>query len=120
VFKLAEKMVRLSPRLSKLIKIVPSQKMLIGLPMNVEYKAISAEAGTAHGLSPVLAILDEVGQVRSHYDAFIEAIVRTYQAAICIENEVASVNRGTKWTGNLSAHYVYFQSCVHPRSRNLW
>ena len=120
MFKLAEKMVRLSPRLSKLIKIVPSQKMLIGLPMNVEYKAISAEAGTAHGLSPVLAILDEVGQVRSHYDAFIEAIVRTYQAAICIENEVASVNRGTKWTGNLSALYVYFQSCVHPRSRNLW
>jgi len=74
VFKLAEKMVRLSPRLSKLIKIVPSQKMLIGLPMNVEYKAISAEAGTAHGLSPVLAILDEVGQVRGQYDAFIEAI----------------------------------------------
>ena len=74
VFKLAEKMVRLSPRLSKLIKIVPSQKMLIGLPCNVEYKAISAEAGTADGLSPVLAILDEVGQVRGQYDAFIEAI----------------------------------------------
>jgi len=74
VFKLAEKMVRLSPRLSQLIKIVPSQKMLVGLPMNVEYKAISAEAGTAHGLSPVLAILDEVGQVRGPTDSFIEAI----------------------------------------------
>ena len=37
MFKLAEKMVRLSPRLSKLIKIVPTQKMLIGLPMHVEY-----------------------------------------------------------------------------------
>ena len=74
VFKLAEKMVRLSPALSKIIRIVPSQKSLIGLPMNVEYKAISAEAGTAHGLSPVLAILDEVGQVRGPQDAFIEAI----------------------------------------------
>ena len=74
VFKLAEKMVRLSPELSKIIRIVPSQKMLIGLPMNVEYKAISAEAGTAHGLSPVLAILDEVGQVRGPTDAFVEAI----------------------------------------------
>lgn len=74
VFKLAEKMVRLSPELSKIIKIVPSQKSLIGLPMNVEYRAISAEAGTAHGLSPVLAILDEVGQVRGQHDAFIEAI----------------------------------------------
>ena len=74
VFKLAEKMVRLSPTLSKVIRIVPSQKSLIGLAMNVEYKAISAEAGTAHGLSPVLAILDEVGQVRGQQDAFIEAI----------------------------------------------
>ena len=74
VFKLAEKMVRLSPRLTQLIKVVPSQKSLVGLPMNVEYRAISAEAGTAHGLSPVLAILDEVGQVRGPTDSFIEAI----------------------------------------------
>ena len=74
VFKLAEKMVRLSPELSKIVRIVPSQKMLIGLVCNVEYKAISAESGTAHGLSPRLAILDEVGQVRGPHDAFIEAI----------------------------------------------
>ncbi|NDH03610.1 MAG: terminase large subunit, partial [Marivivens sp.] len=74
VFKLAEKMVRLSPKLSQIVRIVPSQKSLIGLLCNVEYKAISAEAGTAHGLSPVLAILDEVGQVRGPTDAFIEAI----------------------------------------------
>ena len=74
VFKLAEKMVRLSPLLSKIVRVVPSQKSLIGLVNNVEYRAISAEAGTAHGLSPVLAILDEVGQVRGPSDAFIEAI----------------------------------------------
>tara|TARA_R110002124_G_scaffold155500_1_gene322697 strand:+ start:465 stop:1979 length:1515 start_codon:yes stop_codon:yes gene_type:complete len=74
VFKLAEKMIRLSPKLSKIIKITPSKNQLIGLPMNVEYQAISAEAGTAHGLSPILAILDEVGQVRGPTDSFIEAI----------------------------------------------
>ena len=67
-------MVRLSPGLSEIVRIVPSQKMLIGLVCNVEYKAISAENGTAHGLSPRLAILDEVGQVRGLHDAFIEAI----------------------------------------------
>lgn len=61
VYKLAEKMVRLNPELNKIVKPIPSQKTLIGLPMNVEYRAISAEAGTAHGLSPVVAILDEVG-----------------------------------------------------------
>lgn len=74
VFKLAEKMVRLSPELRKIVKVIPSQKTLIGLSMNVEYKAISAEAGTAHGLSPVVAILDEVGQVKGPSDAFVEAI----------------------------------------------
>ncbi len=74
VFKLAEKMVRLSPQLSEIVRVVPSSKMLVGLVMNVEYKAISAEANTAHGLSPVLAILDEVGQVRGPQDSFIEAI----------------------------------------------
>lgn len=74
IFKLAEKMIRLSPRLVGIIKIVPSEKKLIGLPMNVEYEASSAEAGTAHGFSPVLAILDEVGQVRGPTDNFVEAI----------------------------------------------
>ena len=53
-------MVELSPELSKIVRIVPSQKMLIGLVCNVEYKAISAKSGTAHGLSPQLAVLDEV------------------------------------------------------------
>lgn len=74
VFKLAQKMVQLSTELQKITRIIPSQKSIIGLAMNVEYKAISAEAGTAHGLSPVLAILDEVGQIRGPHDAFVEAI----------------------------------------------
>jgi phage terminase large subunit-like protein len=74
VYKLAEKMVRLNPDLAKIIKATPSSKALLGLPMNVEFKAISADAGTAHGLSPVLAILDEVGQVKGLADPFIEAI----------------------------------------------
>jgi Phage Terminase len=45
VYKLAEKMVRLNPELRKIVKPIPSQKTLIGLPMHVEYKAVSAEAG---------------------------------------------------------------------------
>ena len=74
VYKLAEKMVNLNPALRAIIKPTPSQKTLTGLLMNVEYKAISAEAGTAHGLSPVVAILDEVGQIKGPTDAFVEAI----------------------------------------------
>lgn len=74
VFKLASKMIRLSPELSKITRVIPSEKTIWGLRMNVEYQAISAEAGTAHGLSPIVAILDEVGQVKGPQDDFVEAI----------------------------------------------
>jgi phage terminase large subunit-like protein len=74
VFNYASKMVQLSEQLSKIIKIVPSGKRLVGLPMNVEYRALSAEGKTAHGLSPIVGILDEVGQVRGPQDDFIDAI----------------------------------------------
>ena len=74
VFNLASKMVQLSPDLSKLCRIIPSGKKIIGLPMNVEYQAISAEAKTAHGKSPVLAILDEVGQIVGPRSDFVDAI----------------------------------------------
>lgn len=75
VFKLASKMVMLSPELSARVRIVPSSKILVGLSKNVEYQALSAEAKTKHGLSPVLAILDEVGQVRGPSDDFVDAII---------------------------------------------
>lgn len=74
VYNYASKMVQLSEELSKIVRIIPSGKKLIGLPMNVEYKALSAEAKTAHGLSPIVAILDEVGQVRGSQDDFVDAI----------------------------------------------
>src|SRR5690625_3925847 len=74
VFDLACKMIRLNQDLADIIHIVPSGRRLIGTPLNVEYKALAAEGKTAHGLSPVLAILDEVGQVRGPQDDFVDAI----------------------------------------------
>jgi phage terminase large subunit-like protein len=80
VFGLAAKMVQLSPKLAGLVRIVPSGKRLIGLPLNTEYKALAADGKTAHGLSPVLAILDEVGQVRGPQSDFIDAITTSQGA----------------------------------------
>jgi len=74
VFNYASKMVQLSPDLSSVVRITPSTKTLVGLPLNVEYKALSAEGKTAHGRSPILAILDEVGQVKGPQDDFTDAI----------------------------------------------
>lgn len=80
VFNLAAKMVQLSPELSKIVRIVPSGKRLIGLSMNTEFRALAAEGRTAHGLSPVLAILDEMGQVKGPQSDFVDAITTSQGA----------------------------------------
>ena len=80
VFNLAAKMINLSPELIKVTRIVPSQKKIIGLARNVEYRALAADGTTAHGLSPVLAILDETGQVIGSSSPFLEAIMTSQGA----------------------------------------
>lgn len=80
VFKLAVKMINLNPALQDIIHIIPSGKRLVGTPCNVEYKALAAEGKTTHGLSPVLAILDEVGQVVGPQSDFVDAIVTSQGA----------------------------------------
>jgi phage terminase large subunit-like protein len=80
VYDLASKIVALSPELRSIIKEVPSSKKLVGIPLNTEYRAISAEGKTAHGLSPVLAILDELGQVRGSQSDFVDAITTSQGA----------------------------------------
>ncbi|WP_413895800.1 terminase large subunit [Rhodoferax sp.] len=80
VFNLASKMVQLSPKLSAIVRIIPSGKRLLGLPLNTEYKALAADGKTAHGLSPVFAVLDEIGQVRGPQSDFIDAITTSQGA----------------------------------------
>lgn len=87
VYNLASKCIMLSEKVRDYIRIIPSSKKLIGLPRNVEYQAISAEAKTAHGKSPILAILDEVGQIRGPKSDFVDAITTAqgaYEAPLLI------------------------------------
>lgn len=74
VYSLADKMLKQSPGLEEMVGTVPSRKSITNLYKNIEYKAISAEASTAHGLSPRVAILDELGQIVGPTSPFIEAI----------------------------------------------
>lgn len=95
VFNLAAKMVGLSTKLSAIVRIIPSGKRLIGLPLNTEYRALAADGKTAHGLSPVLAILDEIGQVRGPQSEFVDAITTSQGAhdaplLIAISTQAAS------------------------------
>ena len=75
VFALACKMIQLSPEMTKITRVVPSSKRILGLTRNVEFRALSADGRTAHGLSPILAILDELGQVRGPQSDFVDAII---------------------------------------------
>jgi phage terminase large subunit-like protein len=107
VFKLAVKMINLHPRLADktVSHVTPSTKTITGLLDNVEYKAISAEAGTAHGLSPVVAILDEVGQVKGDYDAFVEAI-ETSQGAYEDEALLIAISTQAPTDGDLFSKWI--------------
>ncbi len=74
VFALMIKMIEFNPVLKARSHVVHSSKIIRGLSKNVEYKALSAEASTKHGLSPKVIIFDELGQVKGDTDAFVEAL----------------------------------------------
>lgn len=60
VFEVATDMVRMSPALSKRVKIQASTKRLIYLPTNSSYSVVSAEAFRLHGLNASGIIFDEL------------------------------------------------------------
>ena len=74
LFALAAKMVRMSPKLSALVKVLDSVKTLTCEFYGTSYKALSADASTAYGLSPVFAVHDELGQVRGPRSELYEAL----------------------------------------------
>lgn len=74
VFKYLAKSLRMRNDLSGLIDITDSGKRIVGLAKNTEYHALSADATTAHGLSPKLSIHDELGQVVGPMDTLYDAL----------------------------------------------
>jgi phage terminase large subunit-like protein len=78
LFKLAAKIVRMSPDLSSVVIIRDTVKELYCAELGTLYKALSAEASTAYGLSPVFIVHDELGQVKGPrselYDALETAV----------------------------------------------
>jgi phage terminase large subunit-like protein len=74
VFSYLAKSLRLRNDLSGLVDITDSSKRIVGLARNCEYKALSADATTAHGQSPLLTIHDELGQVIGPEDALFDAM----------------------------------------------
>lgn len=74
LFALAAKIVRMSPDLSPVVTIRDTAKQLACGELGTLYRALSAEASTAYGLSPVLIIHDELGQVKGPRSELYEAL----------------------------------------------
>jgi phage terminase large subunit-like protein len=74
LFNLAAKCVRMSPDLSSAIQIRDTAKELLCPELGTRYRALSADATTAYGLSPVFTVHDELGQVRGPRSELYEAL----------------------------------------------
>lgn len=75
LFKLLSRMIRMSPTLRRHANIKDSTKEILIPDLNSKYRAMSKDGKTAHGLSPRLVILDEMGQERKETNDLIEALV---------------------------------------------
>lgn len=74
LFDLAMKVVRQSPDLLAVIQVRDTRKELLCPELGTRYRALSAEAATAYGLSPAFVVHDELGQVEDETSPLYEAI----------------------------------------------
>lgn len=74
LFALAAKVVRMSPDLAEYVVIRDTAKQLFCPDLGTLYRALSAEASTAYGLSPVFTVHDELGQVKGPRSELYEAL----------------------------------------------
>ncbi len=74
LFALAAKIVRMSPTLRDHVGIRDSIKELFCPGLGTLYKALSADAKTKYGLSPVFVVHDELGQVVGPRSELYEAL----------------------------------------------
>lgn len=74
LFALAAKTVRMSPDLNAVVVVRDTAKQLFCAELGSLYRALSAEASTAYGLSPVFIVHDELGQVRGPRSELYEAL----------------------------------------------
>lgn len=65
VFKVAAQMVRSDEDLKTMIRVVDSTKTMVCVQNGSVYRAISAEAGSKHGLNPSMVIYDELAQAKT-------------------------------------------------------
>lgn len=71
---LAAKIVRMSPTLREFVMVRETAKQMYCRELGTIYKALSADAATNYGASPVFSVHDELGQVKGPRSELYEAI----------------------------------------------
>lgn len=74
IYRAASRMVQLSKTLRAYVYCVDHAKKIYCPALGTEYRALSADAHTAYGLSPALVIHDELGQVRGPQSDLYDAL----------------------------------------------
>lgn len=74
LFALAAKIVRMSESLREYVVVRDTAKQLACPELGTLYRALSADASTAYGLSPVFTVHDELGQVKGPRSELYEAL----------------------------------------------
>jgi phage terminase large subunit-like protein len=74
LFSLAAKMIRLNSQLVRIVHVMETAKTLVCSELGTRYRALSADASTAYGLSPSFIVHDELGQVRGPRSPLYEAL----------------------------------------------
>lgn len=87
LFALAAKMIRMSPDLAEYVVIRDTAKQLACPELGTLYRALSADAPTAFGLSPAFTVHDELGQVKGPRSELYEAI----ETAAAAQDEPLSI-----------------------------
>lgn len=87
LFSLAAKIVRMSPDLAQYVVIRDTAKQLACPELGTLYRALSADASTAYGLSPAFVVHDELGQVKGNRSELYEAL----ETAAAAQEEPLSV-----------------------------
>lgn len=87
LFSLAAKTVRMSPDLQPYVIIRDTAKQLACPDRGTLYRALSADATTAYGLSPAFIVHDELGQVKGPRSELYEAL----ETAVGAQEEPLSI-----------------------------
>ena len=87
LFALAAKIVRMSPDLAQYVVVRDTAKQLFCSELGTLYRALSADASTAYGLSPAFVVHDELGQVKGNRSELYEAL----ETAAAAQEEPLSV-----------------------------